>query len=278
MHDQRLDFTEDLQLQLCKLDALGTELYKFHSEFWSGARYGYRNTEEIDDIKIEKDRIVLDNVYSEGKQQAFDAYYYCSEVYEILKYPTITCFIEDVEKWLNTHFINTETLMQQAKQVYKSYPKIYYLRELFDLYEDQKSKIKSVFEAFLKEAKASKQYLKENGIQMSTNNGNTYHNYGNMIVSTGNNNKIKLNANIPSHNEQAFRDSLMDSGLQKQDVDELLAVVKAETLNVKDEKLTPKINIAIHKVLAKCADGSWALGLGVAGNFLTDAVKAFIGI
>jgi hypothetical protein len=46
---------------------------------------------------------------------------------------------------------------------------------------------------------------------------------------------------------------------------------------VKAKRFGPRVREWIKKMISKAVDASWQIELGVAGNLLTDALKAYYG-
>jgi len=71
---------------------------------------------------------------------------------------------------------------------------------------------------------------------------------------------------------------LKEKGVLEQDLDELRKAVDVEgKLKVKNG-FGPKISSWIAKMMGKAADGSWNIGVGAAGNLLSQVIAKYYGL
>lgn len=102
---------------------------------------------------------------------------------------------------------------------------------------------------------------------------NTFGNYTTIIV--GNDNQV--NYTITKGNFESLKKLLINSGVSEVDITELKAIIETEEPNRDKKIFGNEINSWISKMISKCLDGSWAIGIGAAGKLLADGIKAFYG-
>ena len=109
-------------------------------------------------------------------------------------------------------------------------------------------------------------YIMNNTI---TNNGD-----GN-VVNTGEGSTVNAVINISKGNKEQLTKTLKDSGLNNQDIAELLTVIDTE--EPEGNNFGVRVNGWIKKMLEKSLDGTWQTGIGAAGTLLADALKGYYG-
>jgi hypothetical protein len=98
----------------------------------------------------------------------------------------------------------------------------------------------------------------------------------NATIIVGDENQVKtIQINQGSFDE--LSDLLRRNNVSDEDILELKNIVEGETLDTKNNTLGSKTNGWISKMVGKCLDGSWAIGIGAAGKLLADGIKAYYG-
>ncbi|TCC87242.1 hypothetical protein EZ428_21285 [Pedobacter frigiditerrae] len=118
----------------------------------------------------------------------------------------------------------------------------------------------------LKSNNAKINYIMNNTI---TNNGD-----GN-VVNAGANSSISAIINITKGNKEQLVQTLKDSGVENDDVAELLTIIDSE--QPVNNGFGIKVNEWMKKMLSKSLDGTWQVGIGAAGTLLAEALKAYYG-
>jgi len=75
-----------------------------------------------------------------------------------------------------------------------------------------------------------------------------------------------------------LKDLLIRNNVSNQDIDELKEIVETEKPDTENKTLGSKANEWIAKMVSKCLDGTWAIGIGAAGKLLADGIKAYYGL
>tara|TARA_R110002012_G_C11557014_1_gene603044 strand:+ start:48 stop:1013 length:966 start_codon:yes stop_codon:yes gene_type:complete len=105
-----------------------------------------------------------------------------------------------------------------------------------------------------------------------TNNGD-----GN-LVNTGDKAKIKATININKGNREDLEKHLLESGIDKEDTAELMAIVDSEEPNKEKGTFGEKVNNWTTKMLGKALAGTWEVGVGAAGSLIAEALKLYYGM
>ena len=97
----------------------------------------------------------------------------------------------------------------------------------------------------------------------------------NATVVVGNENKIKVNNQKGDFD--ALAELLTAKGVSEHDVSELRTAVAADEgkVDVVNKSFGPSVKDWIAKMMRKAVETSWQIELGVAGNLLADALKAY---
>lgn len=98
------------------------------------------------------------------------------------------------------------------------------------------------------------------------------------VVNTGEKAKISATINISKGSKEELTKHLQDIGLGEEDTSELMEILDNEQPNSDKKTFGQKINIWTHKMLGKALDGSWNIGIGAAGNLITEAIKSYYGM
>jgi hypothetical protein len=103
--------------------------------------------------------------------------------------------------------------------------------------------------------------------------------YGNNNVSTivvGNENRVKVE--VKAGDFSALEALLRKHGIEEADTNALHAAIDEDAKAGRDgEGFGPRVKTWIREMMGKVVEGSWAIELGIAGNLLTDALKAYYG-
>jgi 6-pyruvoyl-tetrahydropterin synthase len=100
----------------------------------------------------------------------------------------------------------------------------------------------------------------------------------NNVLNTGGKAKITSTINISKGSKKELAQHLQDIGLTHHDTTELIEIIDAEEPNVKNNTFGQKVNSWTQKMLGKALDGSWNIGIGTAGNLISEAIKNYYGI
>lgn len=75
-----------------------------------------------------------------------------------------------------------------------------------------------------------------------------------------------------------LKDLLIRNNVSEQDIAELKEIVETERPDTENKTLGSNANGWIAKMVGKCLDGTWAIGIGAAGKLLADGIKAYYGL
>lgn len=99
----------------------------------------------------------------------------------------------------------------------------------------------------------------------------------NTTIIVGDNNSVK-SINIKSGNFEDLREVLKRNNVSDEDISELKEIVEKEKPDIENKKLGDKTNGWISKMVNKCLQGTWQIGIGAAGKLLADAIKLYYGV
>ena len=102
---------------------------------------------------------------------------------------------------------------------------------------------------------------------------NTFGNNATIIV--GDNNHVK--SSITEGNFDSLKELFVKNGISESDITELKSIMEQEVPDTEKKLFGIKTNGWISKMVLKCLDGSWAIGIGASGKLLADGIKAFYG-
>lgn len=93
----------------------------------------------------------------------------------------------------------------------------------------------------------------------------------------GNNNTTAINNTVSKGSFESLGALLKQHGVQEQDISGLQTAIAADTgaVDVPNKRFGPAVKKWMGEMMQKAIDTSWAIELGIAGNLLTDALKAF---
>lgn len=98
----------------------------------------------------------------------------------------------------------------------------------------------------------------------------------NATIVVGEHNQVKT-IQIKQGNFEDLKDLLERNNVPDEDILELEKIVNEEEPDVDNGKFGAKTNGWISKMIGKCLDGSWSIGIGAAGKLLADGIKAYYG-
>lgn len=99
----------------------------------------------------------------------------------------------------------------------------------------------------------------------------------NTTIVVGDHNQVKT-IQIKQGNFEDLKDLLKRNNVSDEDISELKEIVETEAYDSENKILGIKTNGWIAKMVGKCLDGSWAIGIGAAGKLLADGIKAYYGL
>ncbi len=83
---------------------------------------------------------------------------------------------------------------------------------------------------------------------------------------------------ITKENKEDLIKHLQKLGLTEEDTTEIATIIDTEIPDFENEKFGTKVNTWIGKMINKTVDGSWNVGIGVAGTLLAEAIKKYYGM
>jgi hypothetical protein len=98
------------------------------------------------------------------------------------------------------------------------------------------------------------------------------------IINTGEKSKIKAQITISKGNKDELVRHLQENGISEQDTDELIEIIDSEEPNKEKKTFGTKVNTWVGKMLNKALDGTWQVGIGVAGGLLAEAIGKYYGM
>ncbi|TCC98505.1 AbiTii domain-containing protein [Pedobacter hiemivivus] len=96
------------------------------------------------------------------------------------------------------------------------------------------------------------------------------------VINTGNNANVSASINITKQNKEQLESILKENHVDQSDITELLTVIDEEQPT--EMGFGKKVNVWMHKMLAKSLDGSWQVGIGAGGTLLAEAIKKYYGL
>ena len=98
----------------------------------------------------------------------------------------------------------------------------------------------------------------------------------NATIIVGDNNNVK-SSYVSKGNFDELKNLLANNNVSETDISELQIILDKEEPNTETEIFGTETNGWISKMVNKCLDGSWAIGIGAAGKLLADGIKAYYG-
>lgn len=102
---------------------------------------------------------------------------------------------------------------------------------------------------------------------------NTFNGHTTIIVGDNNN----VNYTITEGSFDSLKNMLSKNGVSSGDISELKIILESEDPNYEKKIFGNLTNGWVSKMISKSLDGSWAIGIGTAGNLLADGIKAYYG-
>lgn len=100
----------------------------------------------------------------------------------------------------------------------------------------------------------------------------------NATIIVGNHNQQKVTNHINKGNFNELEKILKDNGVADADIEELKTVIDTETPDDNAKTFGSKVNEWTKKMLGKAVDGTWKVGIAVAGKLIADALWAYYGV
>ncbi|MBE9468620.1 MAG: hypothetical protein IMY72_09940 [Bacteroidetes bacterium] len=100
--------------------------------------------------------------------------------------------------------------------------------------------------------------------------------YGN-VINTGNGSSISNNVHIEKSNFDNLRKALQENFVQEEEINELKKIIE-EQPDFEKKLFGPKVNNWIQKMTNKALNGTWQVGIGVAGSILAELLKQYYGM
>lgn len=98
------------------------------------------------------------------------------------------------------------------------------------------------------------------------------------VLNTGDYSTITAKINVYKGNKEILQKSLIENGVSKEDISELLKIIDTEVPNEKTLTFGSKVNIWLSKMFAKALDGSWEIGIATAGGILAEVIQRYYGM
>lgn len=104
-------------------------------------------------------------------------------------------------------------------------------------------------------------------------------NFGNnTTIIVGDHGQIKAVNHIKTSNFDDLKELLKRNDVSSEEIEELQSIIENEEPDFENKRLGEKANGWVSKMVNKCLDGTWAIGIGAAGKLLADGIKAYYGI
>ncbi|STD59670.1 AbiTii domain-containing protein [Empedobacter falsenii] len=98
------------------------------------------------------------------------------------------------------------------------------------------------------------------------------------VLNTGNNNSIENKPKIQKNSIEELANELQKNKVPEQDILELIEIIQNEQPLFDENKFGNKVNTWIAKMVSKTVDGTWNVGIGMAGNILATAIQNYYGM
>lgn len=99
----------------------------------------------------------------------------------------------------------------------------------------------------------------------------------NATIIVGDHNSVKNHIEIKQGNFEDLKDLLSRNKVSEEDVNSLKEILEKDKPNEDAKVFGSETNSWIGKMVSKCLDGSWSIGIGAAGKLLADGIKAYYG-
>lgn len=98
------------------------------------------------------------------------------------------------------------------------------------------------------------------------------------ISNTGDNATIKANIKISKGNKEQLLEKLKSKRVNDEDAVELIEVIDKDSVDMNSREFGPQVKRWITKMLGKSVEGTWDIGIEVAGGFLLELIKDYYGM
>jgi len=98
------------------------------------------------------------------------------------------------------------------------------------------------------------------------------------IINTGSGNEMNISLDIKKNDIEHLMRVLQKAEVAESDISEITEIVQNEDYNKDDKKFGPKVQGWIQKMMGKALDGSWKIGIGMAGGLLAKIISSYYGI
>lgn len=95
------------------------------------------------------------------------------------------------------------------------------------------------------------------------------------VINTGDSSSVSSTINISKGNKDQLRKELDKVGVEQSDTNDLLSVIEEMVPTSENQQFGVKVNDWIQKMMGKSLDGSWQVGIGVAGGLLVEIIKKY---
>ncbi|MFZ4739864.1 MAG: hypothetical protein ACOYLE_01730 [Bacteroidales bacterium] len=98
------------------------------------------------------------------------------------------------------------------------------------------------------------------------------------IINTGNENQIESNVTLYKGDTERLNKELLKQGIEQEDIQELLELVKNENPNQENGRLGEKSNGWISKIINKSLNGVGRIATGISANILATLIRQYYGM
>lgn len=96
------------------------------------------------------------------------------------------------------------------------------------------------------------------------------------IITAGNNNTVNAAVKIDKGNLGQLKAALLEQSIAFEDAEEVVEIVQSESPDISG--FGPRVKVWMGKMLQKSVDGTWDVGVAVAGGILVEILKKYYGI
>lgn len=102
--------------------------------------------------------------------------------------------------------------------------------------------------------------------------------YGNVTTAVAGSSDTQISVDIGVRDNDSFIEHLVESGIPRNDADELAKIVESEEPSSPDEPFGEKAKSWLGENLKNAAEGTWDIGISVATKVLTEAALKYYGL
>jgi len=88
---------------------------------------------------------------------------------------------------------------------------------------------------------------------------------------------FQVTINIEANNIESLENFLREKGIQDQDIHELSDALKKDTPPTSKNQFGSHVSKWMGNMVKKASDGTWNIGIGIAGNLLAEAISKYYG-